>query len=193
MKKLSRLLLCVVLAGLTTAWAVAQDSDTDAKSKGEVRSITGCLTQGPSANKFLLTASDGGSWEVHNNNAVDLTSHLGHTIKVKGVVSNTKMHNMKVAKVRQNWYRLIPASAEREKGKLAIEFTVLKNGQLSDMKLVASAGDASLDRAAWGGVTASNPFPALPAEFKGDHLTSVVVSITTLTATSLNGLFNMPS
>jgi hypothetical protein len=61
------------------------------------------------------------------------------------------------------------------------------------MKLVASAGDASLDRAAWGGVTASNPFPALPAEFKGDHLTSVVVSITTLTATSLNGLFNMPS
>jgi TonB family protein len=76
-----------------------------------------------------------------------------------------------LAKVRQNWYRLIPASAEREKGKLAIEFTVLKNGQLSDMKLVASAGDASLDRAAWGGVTASNPFPALPAEFKGDHLT----------------------
>ena len=48
-----------------------------------------------SANKFLLTASDGSSWEVHNNNAVDLTSHLGHTIKVKGVVSNSKMHNMK--------------------------------------------------------------------------------------------------
>jgi hypothetical protein len=95
MTKLSRLLLCVVLAGLTTAWAIAQDSDTDAKSKGEVRSITGCVTKGPSANEFLLTASDGSSWEVHNNNAIDLTSHLGHTIKVKGVVSNTKMHNMK--------------------------------------------------------------------------------------------------
>ena len=95
MTKLSRLLLCVILAGLTTAWVFAQDSDTDAKSKGEVRSITGCLTKGPSANEFLLTARDGSSWEVHNNNAVDLTSHLGHTIKVKGVVSNTKMHNMK--------------------------------------------------------------------------------------------------
>ena len=95
MTKLSRLLLCVVLAGVATAWAIAQDSDTDARSKGEVRSITGCVTKGPGANEFLLTASDGSSWEVHNNNAVDLTSHLGHTIKVKGVVSNTKMHNMK--------------------------------------------------------------------------------------------------
>lgn len=76
-----------------------------------------------------------------------------------------------LAKVRQNWYRLIPASAEKAKGKLAIEFTVLKNGQISDMKLVARAGDASLDRAAWGGIRASNPFPALPAEFKGDHIT----------------------
>jgi hypothetical protein len=95
MKKLSRLLLCVVLAGLTTAWAIAQDSDTDAKSKGDVRSVTGCVTKGPGANEFLLTASDGSTWEVHNNNAVDLTSHLGHTIRAKGVVSHAKMHNMK--------------------------------------------------------------------------------------------------
>src|SRR6202158_6129780 len=95
MTKRSRLLLCVILAGLTTAWAIAQDSDTDAKSKGEVRTITGCVTKGPSANEFLVTASDGSSWAAHKNNAVDLTSHLGHTVRVKGVVSNTKMHNMK--------------------------------------------------------------------------------------------------
>ncbi len=95
MTKLSRLLLCLVLAGLTTAWAIAQDSDADAKSKGEVRSITGCLTKGPSANEFLLTSSDGSTWEVHSNNAIDLASHLGHTIKAKGVVSHSKMHNMK--------------------------------------------------------------------------------------------------
>src|SRR5579864_3670598 len=95
MTKLSRLLLCVVLAGLTTAWVFGQDSDTYAKSKGEVRSITGCLTKTGNANEFRLTASDGSSWEVHNNNAIDLTSHLGHTIQVKGVVSHSKMHNMK--------------------------------------------------------------------------------------------------
>src|ERR1700686_2327386 len=91
--KWSRLLLCVVLAGLTSAWAIAQDTDT--KSKGEVRSITGCLSKGDSANEFLLTANDGSTWEVHSNNAVDLASHVGHTVEAKGVVSHAKMHNMK--------------------------------------------------------------------------------------------------
>jgi hypothetical protein len=89
----SRLLLCVVLAGLTSAWAIAQDTDT--KSKGEVRSITGCLSKGDSADEFLLTANDGSTWEVRSNNAVDLASHVGHTIEAKGVVSHAKMHNMK--------------------------------------------------------------------------------------------------
>jgi hypothetical protein len=93
MNKRSRLLLCVVLAGLTSAWAIAQDTDT--KSKGEVRSITGCLSKGDSANEFLLTANDGSTWEVHSNNAVDLASHVGHTVEAKGVVSHAKMHNMK--------------------------------------------------------------------------------------------------
>jgi hypothetical protein len=93
MNKWSRLLWCVVLAGLTSAWAIAQDTDT--KSKGEVRSITGCLSKGDSANEFLLTANDGSTWEVHSNNAVDLASHVGHTVEAKGVVSHAKMHNMK--------------------------------------------------------------------------------------------------
>jgi hypothetical protein len=91
--KWSRLLLGVVLAGLTSAWAIAQD--TDAKSKGEVRSITGCLSKGDSNNEFVLTGNDGSTWEVRSNNSVDLASHVGHTIEAKGVVSHAKMHNMK--------------------------------------------------------------------------------------------------
>ena len=74
------------------------------------------------------------------------------------------------AKVRRNWYKLIPESAQMKKGELAIAFSVLKDGQLTSMKLVASSGDVSLDRAAWGGITASNPLPALPTDFTGDHL-----------------------
>jgi hypothetical protein len=91
--KWSRLLLCVVFAGLTSVWATAQD--TDAKSKGEVRSITGCLSKGDGSNEFLLTGTDGSTWEIRGNNAVDLASHVGHTIEAKGAVSNGKMHNMK--------------------------------------------------------------------------------------------------
>lgn len=93
--KLNRLVLCGVLLGMTSAWGVAQDSDSNAKSKGEVRSITGCLSQGDNASEFLLASSDGSTWEVRSNNAVDLSSHVGHTVEAKGVVTNAKMHNMK--------------------------------------------------------------------------------------------------
>jgi TonB family protein len=72
--------------------------------------------------------------------------------------------------VRQNWYHLIPASAEMKKGKLAIEFAITKDGKIADMRLVASSGDRDLDRPAWGSITASNPFPALPIEFTGPFL-----------------------
>ena len=92
MTKLSRLLLCVILAGLTTAWAVAQDAD--AKSKSEVRTITGCLSK-TGGNEYLLTGTDGSTWEIHGNNAVNLAKHVGHTVEAKGVVDHAKMHNMK--------------------------------------------------------------------------------------------------
>lgn len=74
-----------------------------------------------------------------------------------------------VATVRRNWYQLIPASAQLKKGKLAIELKILKNGEVGNMKLVASAG-AELDRPAWGSITASNPFKPLPDAFHGPYL-----------------------
>jgi TonB family protein len=57
-----------------------------------------------------------------------------------------------------------------KKGKLAIEFAITKDGQVAGMRLVATSGDVALDRAAWGGITDSNPFPALPGEFNGQYL-----------------------
>lgn len=72
--------------------------------------------------------------------------------------------------VKENWYRLIPESAEMKKGKLSIEFAITKDGKVADMRLVATSGDTALDRAAWGGITASNPFPPLPGDFTGPYL-----------------------
>jgi len=72
--------------------------------------------------------------------------------------------------VRENWYHLIPESAEMKKGKLMIEFAIMKDGRVADMKLVAPSGDVALDRPAWGSITASNPFPPLPTEFTGPYL-----------------------
>ena len=93
-KKFSRLLLCVLFAGLTTAWAVAQD-DAKTDSKGGVRDITGCLTKSGGGNEYLLTGTDGSTWEIHENSAVDLAAHVNQTVEARGVVSHEKMHNMK--------------------------------------------------------------------------------------------------
>ena len=39
--------------------------------------------------------ADGSTWEIHENNAVDLASHVNQTVDLRGVVSNEKAHNMK--------------------------------------------------------------------------------------------------
>jgi TonB family protein len=75
--------------------------------------------------------------------------------------------------VRLNWYNLIPESARApimKKGKVTIEFAILKDGKVGGMKLVSTSGDIALDRGAWGGITASSPFPPLPSEFGGQYL-----------------------
>jgi len=87
------LLLGLVLVGITASAASAQDAAS--KPKAEVRSITGCLSKGDSADEFLLTANDGSTWETHSNTAVNLSEHVGHTVTLKGVVANAKAHNMK--------------------------------------------------------------------------------------------------
>jgi TonB family protein len=75
--------------------------------------------------------------------------------------------------VRMNWYNLIPEVARAplmKSGKVTIEFAILKDGSVAGMKVTTPSGDISLDRAAWGGITASNPFPPLPPEFRGEYL-----------------------
>jgi TonB family protein len=72
--------------------------------------------------------------------------------------------------VRQNWYELIPESAQMKHGNLIIEFAIMKDGSVQGLRIVASSNDVALDRPAYGSITASDPFPALPGEFKGQYL-----------------------
>jgi hypothetical protein len=90
-----KIFLCLLVTGLMSTWAMGQDSSPDSKSKNDVRSVTGCLTQGDSASEFRLTETDGSTWEMHNSSAVTLNPHVGHQVTVTGAVSNAKMHNMK--------------------------------------------------------------------------------------------------
>ena len=90
----TRLVLCGALIALCTSWVLAQDASSQSNSKSNVRTITGCLSQGDNANEFLLTGNDGSTWEVRSDK-VTLAGHVGHTIAATGVVSHAKAHNLK--------------------------------------------------------------------------------------------------
>lgn len=77
--------------------------------------------------------------------------------------------------INRNWQAIIPEAAMpplMKRGKVVIEFAITKDGKIAGMRIPGGgqSGDVSLDRAAWGGITASNPFPPLPTEFHGDYI-----------------------
>jgi hypothetical protein len=92
---MKNLFLLVALGGMLLASvSVAQDTTSTGKSKAKHRTITGCLTQGSSSDKFVLNGNDGSTWDVKSD-AVSLADHVGHTVSATGTVSNVTMHNAK--------------------------------------------------------------------------------------------------
>ena len=75
--------------------------------------------------------------------------------------------------IKQHWSAVIPESAGAplfKRGQVVIEFAITKDGQITGMHFVSSSGDLALDRAAYGGITASSPFSPLPTEFHGQDI-----------------------
>ena len=75
-------------AGLATA------QDTTKTTHKKTRMLTGCLQKGEDANEYNLTTKDGGTWEIKSD-SVKLDEHVGHTVKITGVVPNAMAHGMK--------------------------------------------------------------------------------------------------
>src|SRR5262245_440843 len=78
--------------------------------------------------------------------------------------------NQVLNRIRFNWYSLIPEIAKFRRGKVVIIFRIEENGGISNPRVVANSGTDPLDRAAFGSITASNPFPKLPSNFEGHYL-----------------------
>jgi TonB family protein len=73
--------------------------------------------------------------------------------------------------VRQNWYHLMPESARLgQKGRVAWQFAIQKDGRVPEVDPVVSSGSNALDGAAKAAIDLSIPFPPLPEEFKGNEL-----------------------
>ena len=89
----------VFLAGILLLSGCASSAFAQDKPKSKVRTITGCLSKAKGGDEYLLTGKNGSTWEVHSsdnsNSQVSLSDHVGHTVTATGVVSHSKLHNLK--------------------------------------------------------------------------------------------------
>lgn len=73
--------------------------------------------------------------------------------------------------VRRNWFAVIPESARLGRtGRVLIQFSIARDGKVPKLVIATPSGADPLDRAAVAGISASNPFPPLPPDFKGDQI-----------------------
>jgi TonB family protein len=76
-----------------------------------------------------------------------------------------------LATVRRNWFAVIPESARMgRRGRVVLQFTVDRNGQVPKLVIAMPSGADPLDKAAVAGISASIPLPPLPPEFHGDKV-----------------------
>jgi len=73
--------------------------------------------------------------------------------------------------VRRNWLAIIPESARLgRRGRVLIQFAIDRTGGVPKLVIAEGTGTDSLDRAAVAAISASYPFPPLPADYKGDQI-----------------------
>ena len=77
-------------------------------------------------------------------------------------------------KVKENivhaWQYPEQASEEGKEGKVDVEFTILKDGRLLDVRILHSSGFSALDREAIRAVGAASPFTPIPVQIALEQL-----------------------
>lgn len=70
--------------------------------------------------------------------------------------------------VKRNWFAVMPESARLgQRGQVVLIFGVNKEGKITKIVFSTESGAQPLDRAAVAALSASDPLPRLPAEYKG--------------------------
>jgi TonB family protein len=76
-----------------------------------------------------------------------------------------------LSSVRRNWHAVMPASARLgRRGKVVIQFAIDRSGGVPKLVIAVPSGAEPLDRAAVAAISASNPFPPLPAEYTANDV-----------------------
>lgn len=123
-----------------------------------------------------LTVGDTGD-DLNFNSGTNQAPSRGATGSNLQLLSDTNGVDFKpyllqvLAAIRHNWYANMPDTVRSGKrGKVVIQFIIDRRGGIPKLVIASSSGTEAFDRAAVTGVSASNPFPPLPAEFKGDQI-----------------------
>jgi TonB family protein len=76
-----------------------------------------------------------------------------------------------LATVKRNWMAVMPQSVKLgRRGKVALQFSIRRDGTVDKLVYAQNSGADALDKAAVSAISASNPFPPLPGQFKGDRI-----------------------
>ena len=84
--------ITIVASCVAVGSMMAQDATKPTHKS--TRTLTGCLQRGEDANEYNLATAKGSTWEIKSD-SVRLDEHVGHTVKVTGVVAHSKLHGMK--------------------------------------------------------------------------------------------------
>jgi TonB family protein len=118
------------------------------------------------------TSFGSGSYGSGLHPRVDTAGNMEILSDTMGVDFGPYMKRLKIT-VQDHWEPLIPEAAMppmMKKGRVVIEFAIMKDGTIAGMRMVGGSGDVALDRAAWGALTNAIPLPRLPVQFSGDYL-----------------------
>jgi TonB family protein len=138
----------------------------------QISQAANAVAHGRTAPSVGFGGAVGGDYGAGRGGAARVQGNLEVLSDTQGVDFGPYLSRVLQA-VRMNWYAIIPEAARPpllKRGKVSIQFVILPDGKVAGLQLIGPSGDVSLDRAAWGGITASDPFAPLPKEFHGPYL-----------------------
>ncbi len=130
--------------------------------------------RGARSGGLVVGDEDGGPTGAPNSPSVPIPGKMGSSVELLSDPMGVDFwpYLVKVlASVRRNWFAVIPESARFGRpGRTVIQFAIAREGAVPKLVIATPSGTEAFDRAAVASISASNPFPPLPTEFKGNQI-----------------------
>jgi TonB family protein len=149
-----------------------QSAENPFRGSGSAGTVIADATRNPHPPRFPRSGGGGAGYGI---GPVERNANFGPVevlSDTQGVEFGPYLSRV-LSTIKINWYNLVPEEARPpllKHGKVAIRFLITPNGKVAGLNVELPSGDIPLDRAAYGGITASDPFSPLPREFHGPYL-----------------------